>query len=363
MGKRKIIVTINGKRKEFDVECEEGVVIEDCSFELKKKKVTKKNTLYVTGKKLHENGFYSERKEVATDVKLVALSNNNGLAYVKPNGVLYIYDGKISRFVAINVTAIGFLNNVLYFIQRDILHTMPNQDSVTFVEIHRNVASFSCGPDAIMFITKSGELYAQGQGCYGKLGDYVSDNHIVEDPIIIARNVKKVSVGDNHVLFITKKNVLYGIGYPNNGRLGNNKSAMSPCILSPIRIAGDISDATAGWRHTMYKYNNDPLDELYGVGRSNHGIMNNNQTLAYDQLEPICVAALIKEVKNNEHSILMKTTSDSIVILGMTQYNMDLRCEGTNNNRIHTCVYIINQCDEKVGDFDINNSNIAFIVE
>lgn len=38
MGKRKISVTINGKEEVFEVECEDDVVIEDFSFELKKKK-------------------------------------------------------------------------------------------------------------------------------------------------------------------------------------------------------------------------------------------------------------------------------------------------------------------------------------
>ena len=79
--------------------------------------------MYVTGKKLGDlDGNYAERKEIATDVKLVTLAETKGLAYVTTNGDLFVHNGLAPTFITGFVTQIGFQRDNLYFIAGNILY-------------------------------------------------------------------------------------------------------------------------------------------------------------------------------------------------------------------------------------------------
>ena len=355
MENRKIIVTINGKRKEFDVECEKGVVIDDCSFELKKKKVTK-NTLYVTGKKLGDlNENYTEREEIATDVKLVALSRNI-LAYVEADGELYTYNGEKTGWIDSNVTQIEYQSDTLYYISKNTLCKLPYHHNRSTV-VYSDVSMFSCGVNAVMFISKGG-LYAFGNGNHGVLGDYVKKYHDVKAPICIAHNVRQVSVGREHTVFVTNDNDMFGLGEGRYGRLGDG-NITTHVVLSPIFIKKNVNKVFAGRIQTLFTTT---IDGLYGLGDAQHGQMNDQKDNDHNYLTPYYIQSSVVDANpGNSDATLFKINNDNLYVVGLTKYNQDL--SGCSTDESTLVKHLMNEEGEKVGDFDISLRNIAFIVK
>ena len=359
MENRTIVVVVNGKRKEFEIECEKDVVIDDCSFELKKKKVTK-NTLYVTGKKLGNlRDNYSKRREVATDVKLVALSNNTGLAYVDTDGGLYKYDGIKSVFVADGVTQIGFQNNTLFYISCSALWEYGSGGINT--KIQYDVSTFSCGYASTMFISR-GKLFAFGIGDDGVLGDYNTKCHNVDPPICIARNVRQVSTSPTHTVFVTNDNEMYGLGQGRYGRLGD-KNKNPHIVLAPIFIKKDVKKVFTSHYNTMFITTS---DVLYGLGDAMNGKMNDKISKNHDAMTPLIIERNVCDVRSNrENATLIKCKDGSIRVVGLTNFNQSITEHTLTKSQTvtHLTTSLMNEPNEKIGDFDINDRNIAFIVE
>ena len=355
------IITIDGEEQEITFKRKHNDIDGDYDVILKKTKVfdTYPDTLFLTGNSLTSLDCYSEPEKIACHVFKVALSQTNGVAYLKKDGDLFYYNGIRHVFIANTVTHLDFCGNILYYISDNKLCRSIHLNESHSV-IAKEVYDFTCGPDAIMYLSKN-TLYAYGNGMYGKLGDGDVSNHMVEEPQFIAKDVRNMSMGPNHGVFVTNTSELYGIGYASDGRLGDYKRDIHS-ILKPVKILVNVFKAFAYESYTMY-ISNDKREQykyqLYGLGYSELGIMNNGERKATLYLAKIKVCKNISDVKSTYGHILLKNSvNDNLTMLGRSIHNKDLK--GTNETRIHLEETLI---AKNVRDFDCNRSNIAFIVK
>ena len=217
---------------------------------------------------------------------------------------------------------------------------------------------FSCGKFAVMFISK-GDLYVFGISHSGVLGDYNKKYHIITDPFCIAHNVRQVSINNLHAVFVTNDDDMYGLGNGRYGRLGD-KNTFPHVILAPIFIEKGVKKVFTSHYNTMFITSS---DVLYGLGDAMNGKMNDNIKNNHDVMTPLRIHGNVHDVRTNtENAILMKCDDGGIWIVGMTNYNQDLN--GYNiSTKTHLTTLLINKEGEKVGDFDISDTNIAFIIK
>ena len=350
MENRTIVVVVNGKRKEFEIECEKDVVIDDCSFELKKKKVKEDNVLYITGKKIKEEGCYDERHKIATNVTMVAINAAQDIAYVTEDETLHLYHKDHAKQLKRNVKQIKFTTNGLYYLTTSgLLFRRGNNALHEF--LGKDIDTFSCCSGSIIYV-KQGVLYGFGDGAQGLLGDYNTSEHEVTIPVIIAYNVKSVSIHMQHLLFITNDKQLYGLGSNSHMQLKNDTQKR---YLSPVFIADNVVNCFAGHSVTLY---NTPTG-LVGCGDGVLNVMNDQNKAIHNVYKRIVTHNMCKKVKiSNNFNVF--NIDGSLWCIGGVYHNKDLKLTTSHINAKPT---ILSEAGEIVGDFDVSLYNVAFIVE
>ena len=102
-------------------------------------------------------------------------------------------------------------------------------------EYNEKIINISTGINHSLVLTKSGNVYAFGDGKYGQLGDGDTSNHYEGIPKLINSDyfnngeynekIINISSGDDHSLVLTESGNVYAFGSGDSGRLGDGDTS------------------------------------------------------------------------------------------------------------------------------------------
>lgn len=182
------------------------------------------------------------------------------------------------------------------------------RDSIEYlpVAIASDVVAVSSGGDNhgfsfTYFLRRDGSLWGMGDNSDGQLGiGKSSDDYPVDDygnsmarevfPVKIADGVAEISAGASHGLFIKDDGSLWGMGNNSKKQLGSRKFSESSggndsdvtYVVSPIKIADEIEEISAGYQHSLFI---DKNGTLWGMGANGYGQLGVGKTLSDYQVE------------------------------------------------------------------------------
>lgn len=147
-------------------------------------------------------------------------------------------------------------------------------------QVSADVTSMSVALNHLLFVTADGTLFAKGDNTYGQFGNGTTTSSSAAIAVGI-NGVKAVTTGWNFSLFIDQSNQLWGMGQNTYGQLGDGTTTNRS---SPVLIASDVAEVSAGLRHIIFrKFDN----TLWGCGQNIYYQLGPPSTLTVSTPKPI----------------------------------------------------------------------------
>lgn len=199
-----------------------------------------------------------------------------------------------------------------------------------------------------MILTSDNKIYTVGNNAYGQLGRSGNTGLLLPMENVPQGTVKKISAGHEHSLVLMENGDLYGIGSNASGCIGS--TGAGGAVKKLVKIASNVSDMTAGRRHTLYISGG----KLYALGDNRWNKLNTSSAQSFST--PVKIADNAKAVFAGEHSSFYIDSSNDLYYFGwrsVTTLNA-----GTGDGKTHKLlsnVKSVSMQDEHALIFTLDN--------
>ena len=214
-----------------------------------------------------------------------------------------------------NVIGTGVIADILLYLPVSLLKIIADLDSKLKHIIQRNY---------VLEKKRSGQVYACGNGKYGKLGDGDTSYHSVGVPLRIQEldniRITQVSAGYCHTVMVSDQGHVYACGDGRFGQLGD-ENAYDHSVGVPLRMQGldniRITQVSAGYRHTVMLSDQ---GHVYACGDGEYGRLGDGNAFDHSVSVPLRMQGLdnirITQVSAGEFHTVMVSDQGHVYACG-----------------------------------------------